>query len=147
MHIKQTLAFTRELFWLCKVFFCEKSRKRRFLQVKKENDKQSARCRKTELRKLRTKRKKICSNNAKKIAQGTEIAEKNLRVWRAHKKYGRKFWFFDGKPPKKQHVFLEKQQENAITSIQCAGGRMAYYLLYIKIKLLLNKFCFEKEIK
>lgn len=50
------------------------------MQVKKENDKQSARCRKTELRKLRTKRKKICSNDAKKIAQGAEIAEKILRV-------------------------------------------------------------------
>ena len=43
--------------------------------------------------------------------------------------------------------FWKNNKKNAITSIQCAGGRMAYYLLYIKIKLLLNKFCFEKEIK
>lgn len=57
------------------------------------------------------------------------------------------FVFLMEKHRKNGVFFWKDNKKNAITSIQCAGGRMAYYLLYIKIKLLLNKFCFEKEIK
>ena len=83
----------------------------------------------------------------KKLHKALELQKKFCVFEERAKNMDGNFGFLMEKHRKNSMFFWKNNKKNATTSIQCAGERMAYYLLYIKIKLLLNKFCFEKEIK